>query len=64
MAAEIGAIYDISDWWYEKNKNSGPRTEPWGTSVSMVVEGKEDESGVRWGWRKVSAHDFRSDVGM
>ena len=25
-------------------KSSGPRTEPWGTPVSMVVESEDDES--------------------
>ena len=50
-------IYDIRDWWYEKEKSSGPRTEPWGTPVSMVVEGEEyksiltkDERSVRYEW--------------
>ena len=28
----------------KRTKSSGPRTEPWGTPVSMVVEGEEDES--------------------
>ena len=28
----------------ERTKSSGPRTEPWGTPVSMVVEGEDDES--------------------
>ena len=39
-------IYDICNWWYKKDEkySSGPRTEPWGTPVSMVVEGEDDES--------------------
>ena len=28
----------------KRTKRSGPRTEPWGTPVSMVVEGDDDES--------------------
>ena len=28
----------------KRTKRSGPRTEPWGTPVSMVVEGEDDES--------------------
>ena len=30
--------------YMKRTKSSGPRTEPWGTPVSMVVEGEEDES--------------------
>ena len=37
-------IYDICNLWYEKKKGSEPRTVPWGTPVSMVVEGEDDES--------------------
>jgi hypothetical protein len=28
----------------KSTKRSGPRTEPWGTPVDIVVEGEDDES--------------------
>ena len=28
----------------KRTKSTGPRTEPWDTLVSMVVEGEDDES--------------------
>ena len=37
-------IYYIGNSDMKRTKRSGPRTEPWGTPVDIVVEGEDDES--------------------
>ena len=44
VASDRSGFITLATGDMKSTKRSGPRTEPWGTPVDIVVEGEDDES--------------------
>ena len=44
LFSDRSGFFTLATGDMKSTKRSGPRTEPWGTPVDIVVEGEDDES--------------------